>query len=351
MSQRPSGCRLDESTFNLAGDPTPLDEKLAIVKEKSGNVKTGDVVGTYAPFQTCPIACPFHPTKKGGCYANQGKVKMTTDYLEDNVARILPSLEQVAEAEVRGIDRVLKRGGKGRAVRLHIKGDAPTADYARAVSEAVGRFQERGGGPAWAYTHAWRDVPRTAWGVVSTLASVETEVDAHAARSTGYAPARVFPKSVWKALRVESGRHGALGNAWVFGGVGIRWLACPAQTNEYSKKTKTGTQCMVYDERPEHRACRLCMRGDMLYERGLGIAFSAHGATAQVARAIEGVERDEGLVPPESLNRARRGSRDLAGAGGSVAAAEVGIAEPAAVGDEIESLYVGGREHVDGFQG
>jgi hypothetical protein len=349
---RPNGCHLDEDTFNMAADPTPVGEKIAIVKEKSGNVKTGVVVGTYAPFQTCPIACPFHPSKKGGCYANQGSIARpnVAGRLEPNVTRLQPTLEQIADAEVRGLDRTLKKGGQGRAVRLHIKGDAPTVGYAQVLSEAVHRFQERGGGLAWAYTHAWRDVPRAAWGVVSTLASVETETDAHAARTMGYAPARVFPKAVWKALRVETGRHGHLGNAWVFGGVGIRWLACPAQTNEYSKKTKTGTQCMVYDETREHRACKLCMRGNMLHERGYGIAFSAHGPSAQIAKAIRGVELDEGLVAPESLNRARR-LRNLADAGaGSVAAAEVGIAQSTDVG-EIESLYVGGREHVDGFQG
>jgi hypothetical protein len=353
--RRPNGCHLDERTYNQAGARKPRtrkphwSEKLVVVAENSGNIKTGKVIGTYVPFQTCPIACPFHPSKDGGCYATEGMIKNknVAGSLEANVERLQPTLEQICDLEVAGIDQ--SRGSK--AIRLHIKGDAPTDWYASKLAGAIERFQGRGGGQSWAYTHAWRDVPRAAWGGISVLASVETEVDAHAALSIGYTPARVFPADVWHAQREANARHGKLASSWRIGQDGVLWIACPAQAHEYSQKTGTGTQCKVYKETLEHRSCELCMMTvtDIPASKGIGIAFATHGTkgTAKAAKAVKVVEQAEGLIPPTALNRSRRAN--MAGTP-SVAAAEVEISQPVDLGPEIDSLFVGGREHVGGFE-
>lgn len=362
MYGRPNGCRLDEETYNQARATKPhWSQKLVVVAENSGNIKTGKVVGTYAPFQTCPISCPFHPLRDGGCYATEGMIrnKNVAGSLEANVERAKPTLEEIADLEAAGID-ALRMGGSrggmgniGKAIRLHIKGDAPTDWYAAKLAGAIERFQARGGGQSWAYTHAWREVPRVAWGGVSVLASVETEVDAKHALSIGYTPARVFPADVWHAQREANARApGRPAPSWRIGDDGVLWIACPAQANEYDQKTGTGTQCKVYSQTKMHRSCELCMKtiSDIPASTGVGIAFATHGTKGKekAAKAVKVVEQAEGLVAPTDLNRARRGRANMAEP--SVAAAEVGISQPVDLGPEIDSLFVGGREHAGGFE-
>jgi hypothetical protein len=136
-------------------------------------------------------------------------------------------------------------------LRLHVSGDASTPEAASILADAARRWQARGGGPAWSFTHAWREVPRWAWRGVSVLASVDRTADGRAALARGYAPAAV------------TGPHPMHGRAYERDG--IRWIPCPNQTR--------GVTCAQ---------CQLCWRSTDLAVRGQGIAFAAHGRPKRV---------------------------------------------------------------------
>lgn len=216
----------------------------------SGNAKISGsrpVDATYVSIaQTCPAACPL---KNEGCYAQDGHVGFTVRRLEREAVG-----HDAARAEAKAIDASYQGGTvpQGRALRLHVSGDARTIEAALRLGAAVRRWQKRGGGIAWSYTHAWRNVKRVAWQTVSVLASVENAKQARAARRNGYAP----------ALVIDSHR-----SAKAFVENGIRWIPCPQQTR--------GIGCTD---------CRLCFDADALFARRAGIAFAAHGARANTVK-------------------------------------------------------------------
>lgn len=224
----------------------------ALYVEGSNNSKimgSERVDATYVSIEgSCPSACPL---KDDGCYAQ------TSGFL-GKLARALNEEEKdpnAAECEL--IDASYKGGPvpPGRALRLHVSGDCADRHKASALACAVARWQRRGGGPAWNYTHAWRTVRRSAWGKVSVLASIENPLQARVVRRQGYAP----------ALVVES--HPPDGRAYEKDGT--RWIPCPAQTREVG--------CTD---------CRLCFDADALFERRAGIAFAAHGAKRNDVKRI-----------------------------------------------------------------
>jgi hypothetical protein len=135
----------------------------------------------------------------------------------------------------------------GRPIRMHVSGDAKNAKAARILAEAIADWTTRGGGPAWTYTHAWRSIPREAWGPISVLASIEHVTDAVHARERGYVPALVVPELPPDGKAFEL--------------FGVRWIPCPAQT-------RNDVACTD---------CRLCFDDASLFERRAGIAFAAHG--------------------------------------------------------------------------
>lgn len=217
-----------------------------IVTGESRNAKTGKVAATYAAQTTCPADCAF---RGAGCYAEAGRPAIHTARLN----RCDDSAQVLAEREAAGIDAL--PGDVD--LRIHMVGDCATADAARTVSGAAERYQSRGGRVSWTYTHAWRDVPRAAWGAVSVLASCETLTDAACAMGCGWAAAVV----------VES--HPDDGKAWDAGP--FRVVPCPNQTR--------GVTCVD---------CRLCLDADGLRRCRQVIAFAAHGArvaTETVRRA------------------------------------------------------------------
>ncbi len=209
------------------------------------------VASTYVSIvATCPRSCPY---KDAGCYAQAG---MTVRALDRAASRRGHSADDVVAAEVAAIDGLFVRGVPadgargGRDLRLHVSGDAPHARGARQLAAAAQRYQDRGGGSVWTYTHRWRRIPRSAWGPIAVLASVETTADAHAAVAAGYAP----------ALTVEN--HAA-DFAWTHGS--LRIVPCPAQTR--------GTTCAQ---------CRLCLDPELV-RRKAGVSFALHGAARDVA--------------------------------------------------------------------
>lgn len=218
------------------------------------------VSATYLPVQqTCPRSCPF---RGHGCMAQSGYTGRSVRRLEA-LAKGLDGWE-LARLEARAIDRLCVRGvpqdggrdGTGsRDLRLHVSGDVTITAGARALAAAVRRWQRRGGGSAWTFTHAWKTIAREAWGPISVLASVEAPRDAELARARGYTPAitvRSFPSESRFRLR----------------GSDTRWVPCPAETRERT--------CVE---------CRLCLdRESHLFETGGGIAFAVHGPQGGAAR-------------------------------------------------------------------
>lgn len=218
------------------------------------------VSATYMPIrQTCPRSCAF---RDNGCMAQSGYTGRPVRRLEA-LAEGLDAWE-LARLEARGIDRLCVRGvpqdggrdgTRGRDLRLHVSGDVTVTAGARALAGAVLRWQRRGGGTAWTFTHAWASLSRDAWGSISVLASVEEPADAELARERGYTPAitvRRFPSE--SSFRLE--------------GSDTRWIPCPAETR--------GRTCVE---------CRLCLdREPHLFENGAGIAFAVHGPQGGRAR-------------------------------------------------------------------
>jgi len=222
---------------------TTPEPRLAIYVHDSHNAKTGSVAVTYAPLATCPASCPV----KHECYAAAGMgYKPWAVRLEADAADVAP--HELARAEAQAIDDGAV--ARGRPLRLHVSGDCADHVAARIVSAAARRYMRRGGGQVWSYTHAWRDIPRAAWGRVSILASMEGSRDGAAALAAGYAPALIVAE------------YPAGDRAWQQDGV--RWIPCPAQTRD-------GVTC---------DSCRLCFDAGALAARNAGIAFVAHGTRA-----------------------------------------------------------------------
>jgi hypothetical protein len=219
----------------------------------AGNKK---VDATYASIEaTCPKTCPL---KSNGCYAEVSFVAITANRLAKAGRGLTPL--QVARAEAREIDSSYAGGAvpKDRALRLHVSGDARTIESAKVLSKAIDRWKKRGGGKVWSYTHAWRQVPRSAWGNVSVLASIESVKDVAAVQAQGYVPAIVVD-------------HHISEKAYKLPGSDIKWVPCLQQTRDISCSD-----------------CRLCFDDKKLKAIGAGIAFAAHGAgTNKVKRRLQ----------------------------------------------------------------
>jgi hypothetical protein len=196
---------------------------------------------TWAAHRSCPPTCPL----RVGCFARFGLCAHTTRRLNAACTPRTTALDvALCEAAALGGLRV----HPGRPLRLHISGDCATPQAARIVAGAARRYLVRGGGPVWACTHAWREVPRAAWGYgINILASIETLADLPLARAQGYASA---------ALVVAE--HPADGRAWRAPD-GTKVVPCPSQTHK-------DVICAT---------CRLCMRPTPTV-----ISLAAHGAGA-----------------------------------------------------------------------
>ena len=233
-------------------DPGAVGRNLRPKARRSPFVSTTDV----SIAATCRDACPF---KGGGCFAEAGFTRFMARRL-DAAAEGLTADQVIAE-EAQLIDTAFK-GGRvpqdgargGRDLRLHVGGDVGSTLGARLLAGAAARWRDRGGGAVWSFTHAWREVPREAWGPISVLASVERPEDIEAARAAGYAAALVVD-------RFPSAR------AFTLPGSDTKIVPCPAET-----RSKTCVEC------------RLCLDADKLLDRNVAIAFEAHGPTARRAR-------------------------------------------------------------------
>jgi hypothetical protein len=227
-----------------------IPKQPAKVMQVTGNKKTGPMSGTYAPIeQSCPDSCPFKQgivTREGKriyCYAEIGRVGKSNLECEDEA--FLKTPVEIAKVEAKGID-LLK--AYGQPLRLHISGDARTNAAASHLANASKRFVNRGGGPPFTYSHAWKDVKRASWGIVSVLASLHKPEDSKLATKRGYACSIVvddFPNNE---------------KAFSLPGSEIDWIPCPQQT----ERSET---CL---------SCRLCFDDQKLRKGKKGIAFKKH---------------------------------------------------------------------------
>ncbi len=248
---------------------------LAIAKTSSGNAKLGDAATTHAAQASCPSSCVFKDG--GGCYAESGRQGMFVTRRLNEVGELLDAdALDVAMAEAEAIDAM--EVVPGRPMRLHTVGDCSTDDCARVVAAAARRYVERGGGPVWTYTHAWRDVERASWGSISVLASCETGQDVRAASARGYATALVVEA-------FESDRRYPIGP----GASGNDVLPCPSMTRHVACSD-----------------CRLCFNDAGLRERGYSIAFELHGIPYSIRaarQALRNPDDPERRIPSEDRIR------------------------------------------------
>jgi hypothetical protein len=213
---------------------------------KSGNSKTGHADVTYSAIsKTCPNSCEL---KGKGCYAETGNIYFTLKRIEESGKDL--SAYDIARQEAKAIDSSYNgKAVPGTNLRLHVSGDSRTVKGTRVLADAVRRWKVRGGNKVWTYTHAWKNVPRYEWGPVSVLGSISKASEAKKVQEQGYAPALVV--SEHKSDKV-----------YLMEGSDVNWIPCPAQVRD-------DVTCSD---------CQLCMKGDELYKKNIGIAFSAHGA-------------------------------------------------------------------------
>lgn len=239
---------------NDAKPPRYAPGTLATALTNSSNEKTGKVAVTYAAQDSCPTSCRFFDG--GGCYAEQGTVGMFVTKPLNAAAKASstpPTPERIAQAEADAIDDL--RVVPGQPLRLHIVGDCRTDEAASTVAAAAARYEARGGGRVWSYTHAWRFVGRESWGDVNVLASCETAEDVLAAQKRGYATSIVVEEFATDRRYDEDG---------------VAVIPCPAQT-------KSKVNCA---------SCQLCLNSGRLRQEKLSIGFAVHGTALGVKKAV-----------------------------------------------------------------
>lgn len=220
-----------------------IREPVAVTAVTAGR-KLGRVAATYVAQPSCPDGCVF---RKAGCYAENG---FLGGFITKRLNRAQPGIgrDELARREADGIDAL----PADRDLRLHVVGDCATLDATLVVAAASERYIERGRAAGrsvrvWTYTHAWRDVPRWAWGGVSVLASCETPAAVVEAWGRGY------------AAELTLDRHRG---AKRYGAGPLNVLPCPEQTTP-------GVTC---------ETCRLCTDDARLLEQRIVIAFAVHGS-------------------------------------------------------------------------
>jgi hypothetical protein len=231
---------------------------------------------------SCPTSCVLMGSGGGrfvasdtACYAllhqNIGPLIAILNGIVDRL-RLTPV--DVAQDEANVIDASfrLKNAFKNPTdLRIHTAGDSTTRKGTRLIAAAVARWQQRGGGQAWGYTHAWQSVERADWGPVSTLASVQNAAEARNAAERGWFPTIVVKAHTFKRLAdLRQGRH----LAFKLQGSDITWIPCPAQNPDKDKQIA----CVN---------CRMCMNDQQYIGRNVGIAFEAHGSGSKRAITYE----------------------------------------------------------------
>jgi RNAse (barnase) inhibitor barstar len=252
---------------------------------------------TYTSISgSCPTSCALMGSGGGrfvasdtSCYAllHQNIGPLIT-ILNGVVDALHLSPVQVAQDEANVIDASYRRPGAFDRTaidfRIHTAGDSKTREGTRLIAAAIARWQQRGGGQAWGYTHAWAETSRKDWGNISTLASVQNAKEANDAAAAGWMPTIVVKPHTFKRLadmRQKSRQEEDFRKkverpavAFKLQGSDITWIPCPAQNPEKSLQIA----CVN---------CRLCMNDHKHIGRKVGIAFEAHGSGSRRAITYE----------------------------------------------------------------
>lgn len=283
----------DEHELWTMENPATRPSGLASITINSGNEKTGMSATTYAANPSCPTAhnssraCPFLDS---GCYGNVGRVgiqmsmrnsaaggkhssKVTPeDIANDEAASILTAIESIKAEQTKGSRN--KKTSVFNPLRLHVAGDCVTAKAASILADATSKW----GNKVWTYTHAWRDVPRSAWGHISVLASCETLEDIKKAHARGYAVAYVQPHKTFEDKQPRKDSK-----------LGMSWMPCPNEAVHSDIKCGPNPEGKFNDPRVA-TGCRLCW-----HDRTLGnkvIVFISH--SQQADRIITAINKLDG---------------------------------------------------------
>ncbi len=268
---------------------TDHKDSIASFSINTGNQKTGPTSATNAAQASCPngennasgYRCPLLGQ---GCYAEDTSQKWVTQR-HNTAAGFDPadpyrgskfSVQEIAEAEARCLDAAYQTWeliGLNNGVRLHVVGDCVTPQAARAVSRAAEKYVRpnlAGAGAktdsrrknVWNYTHAWREVPRSAWSPgISVFASCDRIEDIEEAADRGYAPCVVVPDYVQNEAGKYTGNGIPLKNGWTL-------LPCPY---EVGMKNARGERVWCIE-------CGFCLKDDFFRSKKFAVAFAAHTA-------------------------------------------------------------------------
>lgn len=231
---------------------------LVLAVERSADAKLSpdrNVSATWVAQQSCP-PCPL---RNNGCYAEVSFSGIQSRRLNKNAGRkrlaLAPLRRLLARQEADAI-----RGLSGtRQLRVHVVGDCPTAFSARHVGAAMVEHVRKFGKAAWTYTHAWRQVPRTAWQGASVLASCNSVKEVAAARARGYAASVITPPHPSNKVYTLNGET---------------IVPCPAQ---FKLRGKRAVTC---------EDCTLCKRPDFLLARRMSVGFQPDGGTQKKVLAM-----------------------------------------------------------------
>jgi hypothetical protein len=197
----------------------------------SDNAKIGAVDTTWVSIESTCVDCDFKV--EGVCYAMGGRSALHVKEREQAKGRNETSL-QTSLNEADCIDAAYEGGSvpAGRILRVHSSGDTSTTDGAIAIGRAIDRWLRRGGGVAYTYTHAWRRVPRAAFGRLSVLASLNPGDDARQALANGYGSVTaLFTIERWSSRMVLTKDGSFVFRQFRAPETGIDWafIPCPAQ--------------------------------------------------------------------------------------------------------------------------
>lgn len=201
----------------------------------SENSKIGAVDTTWVSISSTCVDCDFKTAEV--CYAMGGKAQHTAHLMDRAAKEAGDNATATAKNEADCIDSTYRGGAipEGRFLRLHASGDTSTVAGAKLIAGAIDRWYRRGGAIAYTYTHAWRRVPRTAFGRLSVLASLNPGDDARDALQNGYGSVTALVTNEEWASRMVLTKTGALIfkrlDKSVLGahGASLDFVPCPAQ--------------------------------------------------------------------------------------------------------------------------
>lgn len=241
----------------------------AVERTDNGKLSIGKKFSTtLSSHHSCPDTCRFKgdPLNPDG---PNGNGCFTYDHLLGNEARKLDragetDFVKIALQEAAAIDALTGKWD----CRIHEVGDCSCIEAAQIVAAAAERYMAKQGRIAFTYTHAYKapySVPRSAWGNVSVLGSCETEEDIQLVQSMGYVPSIVVSEFLHDTPYYIGGH---------------KFLPCPHNLNVQVTNEKGEKEHITC------RTCRFCLKESWLREKGLGVAFRAHGSRVKTARSV-----------------------------------------------------------------